>query len=51
MKRNWSKRIEGFVNHKVRRVEVIRNEKNDLLVLYAYARKEHVLLGKGRHSC
>jgi len=47
MKRNWSKRVESFVNHRIRRLEVMRGAKNDLLALCQYARKEHVPLGQG----
>ena len=50
MKHNWSKRVEAFVNHRARRMEVMRFEKNDLLALCQYTRKEYVPLGQGRNT-
>ena len=50
MKRSWSKRVESFVNHRIRRLEVKRSEKNDLLALRQHTWKEDVPLGKGWHT-
>lgn len=33
MKRDWKRRIEGYVNHRIRRLGKKHVEKNDLLAL------------------
>lgn len=45
MKRNRSRRIEGYVNHKYRR-ETYRFETNHLLALCQRQREKHLPLGR-----